>query len=89
MLSLLYTPKIPVVSVTNKSLFDYCSKCTKNSIKNICKKTSLERNENKLKITNSFETDSGNDDNPEIKDYRLLAYICVTTIVFLFYKRHH
>jgi hypothetical protein len=83
--SLLYTPKIQVVK--NQSLFEYSKMSTLNSIKNKNKKDSLERNN--LIITCPFEYDSGRN-NPEINTYRLLAYLSLslTTIVFLFYKKH-
>ena len=77
--SLLYTPKIPIIS--NELLKSYYSKSTKDYIEKIYKRGRLDIN--KIKISNSFESGDGNQ-KPESP---LLVFICVTAIVFILSNR--
>ena len=77
-----YSPKIP--QVMNKNLYEYCKKSTEESIKKITEKNNLERNKPKIKFLLNNNDDSG---KPEFNFYGFLAFLSISTIGFLIYKR--
>lgn len=76
-----YIPKTPLVM--NKTLYDYCTKSTKESVRKQIEKYNLEKN--KPKINNPLD-DNGND-KPEFNFYGFLAILSITTVGFIIYKR--
>jgi hypothetical protein len=77
-----YEPRIH--QLINKNLHDYCRKTTEESIKKITDKYNLERNKPKINNPLPENDDSG---KPEFNFYGLLAFLSVSTIAFLIYKR--
>ena len=67
----------------NKSLSEYCTKTTNESIRKLTEKCNLERN--KPKIKNPLEDDDSR--NPEIKIYNYLLFLSISSIAIYFYKR--
>jgi hypothetical protein len=67
----------------NKTISDYCRNSTNKSIKKLFDKYDLERN--KLIVINPF--DEEDDNKPKINKYSILAFLSISTIVYIFYKR--
>ena len=76
-----YMPKTPIVM--NQALYDYCKKSTQESVRKITEKYNLERN--KPKINNPF-TDSDSD-KPNFNFYGFIAFLSMSTLGFVIYKR--
>lgn len=68
----------------NKSLSEYCTKTTNESIKKITEKYNLERNKPKIKNPLEEEDDSK---NPELNFYSFIIFLSISSITFYFYKR--
>jgi hypothetical protein len=67
----------------NKTISDYCRNSTNESIKKITEKYNLERN--KFTVINPFDDEDHY--KPKINMYSILAFLSISTIAYLFYKR--
>jgi hypothetical protein len=82
MLYYCYSPKFP--QVMNKTLYEYCKRSTQESIRKLTEKDNLEKN--KVKIKNLLD-ENGDSGKPEFNFYSFLAFLSISTIGFLIYKR--
>lgn len=69
----------------NKSLSEYCTKTTNESIRKLTEKFNLERN--KPKIKNPLEEEDDDSEKPEINFYHYLLFLSISSIAIYFYKR--
>ena len=68
----------------NKSLSEYCTGTTNESIRKLIEKYKLERN--KQKIQNPLE-DQDDPGKPYLNFYNLLLFLSISSITIYFYKR--
>lgn len=68
----------------NKSLSDYCTRTTNESIRKLTEKYNLERNKPKFKNPLQDDDDS---EKPEFNFYHFLLFLSISSITIYFYKR--
>jgi len=74
--------------INNNSLADYCMKSTQESIKRMVEKNDLKKKNEKMKnILNEHGNSNNNNNNKEINFYRIIAFLSISSLAFLYYKR--
>jgi hypothetical protein len=68
----------------NKSLSEYCSGTTNESIRKLIEKYKLERNKQKIQNPLEYQDDPG---KPYLNFYNLLLFLSISSITIYFYKK--